>query len=191
MKKKLLALSLTVICLSTLAYGTLAYFTAEDTAHNVITSGNVEIQLLEWADEGKTEPFPQNGVSGVLPGMQVTKFVEIKNTGSAAAWVRVRVDKQFTLAKDAEGQADPGMMTLDFHQEAWADGADGYYYYQKALASGETTEPLFAAITFDPAMGNLYQNSTASVKVLAYAVQSAHNGATPREAKGWPEGKEG
>ena len=46
MKKKILALSMVAICMSVVAYGTLAYYTASETAENVITSGNVGIELL-------------------------------------------------------------------------------------------------------------------------------------------------
>ena len=48
MKKKLLMLSAVAICIAILAAGTLAFFTAEDTAHNVITTGGVDIKLYEW-----------------------------------------------------------------------------------------------------------------------------------------------
>ena len=45
MKKKLLVISVAVACLAIAAAGTAAYFTAEEKAHNVITTGGVEIQL--------------------------------------------------------------------------------------------------------------------------------------------------
>lgn len=57
MKRKLLILSVLAICIATLAAGTLAYFTSEGKAHNVITTGGVEITVQEWADEEKTKPF--------------------------------------------------------------------------------------------------------------------------------------
>ena len=48
MKKwKIIALSTVLACLAIVASGTLAYFTAQETAHNVITSGGVAIQLIE------------------------------------------------------------------------------------------------------------------------------------------------
>ena len=40
MKRKLLLLSVLAICVATLAAGTLAYFSADGTARNVITTGN-------------------------------------------------------------------------------------------------------------------------------------------------------
>ena len=96
MKRKLIAAAVAVICLSLLACGTLAFFTDEDTVHNVITSGNIDIELQEWADEEKTTPFPEDGVSGVMPGTDVTKIVEVKNTGSNDAYVRVKVRRNLS-----------------------------------------------------------------------------------------------
>ncbi len=186
MKNKLLLAAVTVIILSMLATGTLAYFTAEDTAHNVITSGNVAIDLLEWADSDRTDPFPAEGVSGVMPGTQVTKVVEVKNTGLNEAWIRVSVLKSITLAEGVQGDVDLSLVQLDINDEKWTE-KDGYYYYNEAVKPGQTTEPLFTAVTFDTTMGNLYQLSTANVEVLAQAVQTANNGATVLEAAGWPE----
>lgn len=187
MKRKLLAGAVIMICLSLMAYGTLAYFTAEDTAHNVIKSGEIAIELQEWADEEKTTPFPEDGVSGVMPGSDVTKIVEVKNTGSNAAYIRVKVEKEIILPDGVEGEPDSGLMKIDFDETYWTLGEDGYYYYNAALEPDAVTEPLFASVSFDPAMGNIYQNSTAKVDVTAYAVQVANNGDGVMDAKGWPE----
>ncbi len=185
MKKRLFALAVIIICLSLTAYGTLAYFSSENTAHNVITSSSVDIQLQEWADEDKTVPFPEEGVSGVMPGTEVTKIAEVKNTGPEPVWVRVSVEKIITLAEGVEGDVNVGLLLLDFNQEYWTL-ADGFYYYNQPLNPGETTVELFASVAFDPAMDNIYQNSTASVVVTAYAVQTANNGSSALEAAGWP-----
>lgn len=187
MKKKLLAVAIIAICLSLLAYGTLAYFTAEGIAHNVITTGDIDIELQEWADEAKTTPFPADGVSGVMPGTDVTKIVEVKNTGANAAYIRVKVDKEIVLSEGTEGTPDAALMKIDFDETYWTPGEDGFYYYRNALEPGAVTEPLFASVSFDSSMGNLYQNSTAKVDVTAYAVQVANNGDSAAEANGWPE----
>ncbi len=185
MKKRLFALAVIMICLSLTAYGTLAYFSSENTAHNVITSSSVAIELQEWADEDKTVPFPEEGVSGVMPGTEVTKIAEVKNTGPEPVWIRVSVEKIITLAEGVEGDVNVGLLLLDFNQEYWTL-ADGFYYYNQPLNPGETTVELFASVAFDPAMDNIYQNSTASVVVTAYAVQTANNGSSALEAVGWP-----
>ena len=183
MKKKLLILSVLVICIATLAGGTIAYFTSEGRAHNVITTGGVEIELREWADADRETPFKD--VSGVMPGAAVTKIVEVKNTGSAPAWVRVSVDKNVKLA-NGEVSKNDRFVELNINDKAWTL-RDGYYYYNTALAAGETTEPLFTTVTFDVTMNNAYQNSTATVDVYAQAVQTANNGSTALIAAGWPE----
>ena len=181
MKKKLLILSLAAICLAITAIGTLAYFTSEGTAHNVITTGGVEIAVQEWADEEKTKPF--ENLTGVMPNTTVTKIAEIKNTGASAAWIRVKVEKSIKLQGD--GTPDTGLVELALNTADWTE-KDGYYYYTKALKPGEVTAPVFTAVTFNATMGNEYQNATATVDVAAQAVQTANNGATVMDAQGWP-----
>ena len=181
MKKKLLILSLAAICLAITAIGTLAYFTSEGTAHNVITTGGVEIAVQEWADVEKTKPFED--LTGVMPNTTVTKIAEVKNTGASDAWVRVKVEKAIKLTGD--GIPDVSMVQLDVNTTDWTE-KDGYYYYTKVLKPGEVTAPIFTAVTFKPDMGNEYQNATATVDVTAQAVQTANNGATVMDAQGWP-----
>lgn len=189
MKRKILILSVLAILVAILAANTLAYFTADTKAHNVITTGDVDIVLQEWADEARTEKF--ESPVGVMPGTEVTKIVEVKNVGTGSAWVRVELTVEVWMGDEYEEglPADPvhlmygdtaGCNTTDWWYQ------DGYYYYNKPLAPGETTEPLFTSVAFDDQMGNDYQNSTAHVDVNAYAVQSANNGEDVLFANGWP-----
>ncbi len=108
MKRKLLVISLVVICAAILAAGTLAYFNAEGTAHNVITTGGVKIAVQEWADAEKTQPFED--LEGIMPGATVTKIAEVKNTGASDAWIRVSVTKRIELK--GEGEANPELVEL-------------------------------------------------------------------------------
>ena len=187
MKKKLLACSLLVIGLSTAAYGTVAYFTHEDTATNVITAGDIQIALQEWTvpEEGG-EPVPFEDVIDVLPGAEVSKIVEVKNIGGQTAYIRVAVDKEIRLAAGVEGTPDTGLIACDLNTEYWTE-KDGWYYYNAPLNAGDTTEPLFTTVTFEKNMSNLYQNSSAVIRVTAQATQTAHNGDTAIEAAGWPD----
>ena len=181
MKRKLLILSVLAICIATLAAGTLAYFTSEGKAHNVITTGGVEIAVQEWADENKQTPFED--LEGIMPGMAVTKIAEIKNTGASDAWIRVKVEKNIEL--QGEGTSDTSLVELTLNTADWTE-KDGYYYYTKVLKPGEVTAPIFTAVTFKPDMGNEYQNATATVDVVAQAVQVANNGTSALTASGWP-----
>lgn len=191
MKKwKIVALCTVLACLSIVASGTLAYFTAQETAHNVITSGGVDIQLHEFSERGNEELVPWQDVDGVMPGAEISKIVTVENTGASDAWVRIKVDKTIKLASGDKG--NPEVMELDIKKAFWTE-QDGYYYYNDPLAPGETTPPLFTTVTFDPKMGNQYQGSTAHIDVKADAVQFANNADgetdTVLDATGWPASK--
>ena len=182
MKRKLLILSVLAICIATLTTGTLAFFTSEGRAHNVITTGGVKIAVQEWADKGKEKPF--RNLEGIMPSMTVTKIAEIKNTGASDAWIRVKVEKNIQL--QGKGTPDTDLVELNLNDTDWELGQDGYYYYNQALKPNAVTEPIFTAVTFNANMGNEYQNATASVDVFAQAVQTANNGASAMTANGWP-----
>ena len=78
MKKwKIVALCTVLACLSIVASGTLAYFTAQETAHNVITSGGVDIQLNEFSERGNEELVPWQDVDGVMPGAEISKIAVV------------------------------------------------------------------------------------------------------------------
>lgn len=109
MKRKILILSVLAICIATFAAGTIAFFTAEGKAHNVITTGGVEIAVQEWADDEKTKPF--ENLSGVMPNTTVTKIAEVKNTGASDAWIRVKVEKSIQL--QGEGTPDTSLVELN------------------------------------------------------------------------------
>ena len=189
MKRKIILMAVIIGIVSILSAGTLAFFTAEEKATNVITSGNVEILLEEWTDQvdeaGNQIPYKEE--YGVMPGTSVSKIVQVKNTGGADAYIRMKVDVILELEEEVERDADAGLISMDFNTSKWTQSEEGYYYYNVALKPGDTTEPLFSKVTFGKEMGNDYQNSSATVEVKAFAVQKANNGATVFEAAGWPE----
>lgn len=186
MKKKVLALALIVMCLSIVAYGTLAYFSYEDTATNVIVAGNVKIALHEWQKTDGGELVPFESPIDVLPGAKVSKIVEVENTGKGAAWVRISVKKAIELAQGIQGDVDLSLVGYNLNTEFWTE-RDGFYYYNVALEPGQTTEPLFTQVEFATHMSNLYQQSKAILTIQAQGVQTANNGTTVFEAAGWPD----
>lgn len=198
MKKKILALAVVAMFTSIIASGTLAYFTAEEKTHNVITSGGVDIELVEKTkgNDGVEVDFPSDGIHGVMPGTSVSKIVKVKNTGSGDAWIRVQITPSIKDAAGAElplaiGEGNVPVMTCDIFDEHWIDGGDGYYYHKEAIQADEFTEVLFEEVDFNVAMGNEYQNSIANILIDAQAVQAANNGTDVMEAKGWPKNEEG
>lgn len=185
-KKKTVTIALVVLCFALIAGGTSAFFTAVSRETNVITTASVDIALHETKLVDGTE-YPYEGVVEVMPGQAVSKIVRVENTGSSSAYVRVCVDKRIVLAGDENGVPDTGLIDVRFNETDWTY-RDGFYYYCEALAPGECTAALFETVVFDPAMPNMYQNSTAFIDVTAYAVQTKNNDETgPLGAKGWPE----
>lgn len=190
MKKKVFAIAVIVLALSVLAAGTLAYFTDEAEVHNVITSGAVNIEVEEWQDtEDGRIPYPDDPV-GIMPGTDLSKIVTVKNL-EAQSWIRAKITVVITDADGDEmdltaAQLD-AIMDIDLNTEDWTEGEDGWYYYNAPLGMGEATAPLFESIHFSgPNMTNEYQNCTVEVIVDAQATQTANNGSSALEAKGWP-----
>lgn len=193
MKKKLLVLAGLVMCAATAATGTMAYFTADAQAHNVITTGGVGIEIVEKMSTGDTlVDFPKDGVSGVMPGAQVSKIVTVENTGAADAWIRVKVQKVGTFSDGTAMWSNQlELIDLDFNTDEWTCDSEGlYWYYNKPVASGTATTALFQNVSFDKSMGNEYQNSFVEIQVAADAVQSDNNpiptGGSVTDIPGWP-----
>lgn len=198
MKKKLFSLAVVVICLSLLVGSTWAYFTAKGTAHNVITSGTIGIEIIEKTLDGNglEVKFPEEGIKNVMPGSCVPKIVRIANVGEGDAWIRVKVDTTILsadnqpLPPELEGK-DGKIPVITFTvEEGWTKGSDGYYYYNSPVSPTDDPKLFFKDVTFALEMGNAYQNSTAKVSICAEAVQSANNAAPGGDVTaipGWPK----
>lgn len=181
-KGKILVVSaVSVIALSAIG-ATTAFFTAEDTARNVITTGNIKIDLFETmlSTDGTHIPF-ENQV-GIMPGEAVSKNAQVENTGGQDAYIRVKVATHIELADGTKG--DETLVSLNFNIEDWTE-KDGYWYYNYPLSPDETTSPLFTQAEFSGKMGNGYQGGKAVIDVTAYGVQKANNGDTATDALGW------
>ena len=187
MKKKVLSLSLVMVLLAIgIVGGTSAYFTYSEVTRNVITTGGVALTIREWMDESKEEgdEFPKEGMR-IMPGAEITKIVEIENTGLSDAYVRVKVQTIVDM-ESSDAIDHSSFISMDLNDKEWTL-KDGYYYYNKSLSSGEITVPLFTTVTFSKDMGNVYQNSTINIDILAHGVQAEYNGESSLEAKGWPK----
>ena len=194
MKKKVLTMAAIAICASVAATGTLAYYTASDTAHNVITSGGVTIEVVETMKdaEGNITEFPTTPVAGVMPGASVSKIVSVQNTGENDAWVRVHVDTVIHKAPRVSAFNDllplevdgVEMITYDFNTTDWEQIGD-YFFYWKPVPPVElddqgnviagVTETLFENVSFAKEMGNDYQNCRIEINVEAEAIQVDNN----------------
>jgi predicted ribosomally synthesized peptide with SipW-like signal peptide len=182
MKKKSLLISALVLVLAMAVFGTLAFFTAEDDATNIITMGNIKILLIDDTldDEEEPVPFPEAGVPA-MPGTTVDKIVQVKNVGDNPAYVRVKLTP--ALAPVVEGFG--GLITFAADTANWEKIGD-WYHYKYVLAKGDTTPALITQVVFSNTMGNDYQDAVYTLLVEAQGVQSENNGTGYADAAGWP-----
>lgn len=167
MKKKILSLCLVAVLALTAIGGSLAYFTDTDDAKNTFTVGNVSIDLTEpnWDSQG-SEDAPE-----VYPGEPLAKDPTVKNDGANPCFVRISVTGLNCLG-------DAGMITYrtdyvaDKLGDNWVKHTDGYYYYSKVLAVGETTDALFDQIVMPTGLTNGDGTTSYDIDVKAEAVQA-------------------
>ena len=180
-KRRMVLCAVIVLCMAIMAGGTAAYFTAEETAYNVITTGVLDMDLVEKTTGGAD--WPESGITGVMPGMVVDKIAYVENTGTIDFYTRLKVTVSVT-AKDSE--LSDAYITLDYDTENWTE-KDGYYYYNGVVSPEGKTEPLFEKVTFSKDMGNAYQNARVEILVEAEAVQSKNNADSALDAAGWDD----
>ncbi len=202
MKRTLLFLAAAAICLSIAATGTAAFFTAETTAHNTITTGTIRIAINEKQNVSGVESDYSDPTDAVMPGRTLSKIVRVQNTGTGESWIRANVTVEIT-ANDGETKLPNAIMVGDrtvqvvqlLYNEAardpwqWTLSEDGSYYYTAPAAAAGQTAPLFTNVRFAPETGNEYQNCSVRIQIDSDAVQSRNN--TPAtgsvlDVKGWP-----
>ena len=152
-KRKIMLLAMALCMVAILAVGgTLAYFTDTDSADNVFTVGNVDIDLTEpnWETVGKDEA-PE-----VYPGEAIAKDPTITNNGANPCFVRIKITGWDSLI-DAELSKNLIGFRTDYVDNKLGENwvcPDGYneaddsyiFYYNKVLTVGSTTDALFDQI---------------------------------------------
>lgn len=187
MKKKIFALAAMAIYVAILVTGSLAYFTAEDRAVNVITIGKVDIEIVEYDGEGNVivydENLPNKGMpdsfNNVEPGQRIIKKVNIENRGLNTAWIRAKIEDSITAAEKLGGgklsdsiiQYNVNELTNMPQMNGYWSREGEYWYYSDPVPAGEVVT-LFNVVTFDgPGMGNAYQGCITNIQIHADAVQ--------------------
>lgn len=122
MKKKILVGAVIVAVLALMVTGSLAYFTAQDTAANVFTIGSVEIEIYENDQPTDTDVITFGTLTPIVnvadpaaDDSYYDKVVEVKNTGSNAAYIRTHIAVPTVLAD---------YLMLDIADTGWTQQAD-------------------------------------------------------------------
>lgn len=190
MKRRFAYCAVLCMLVSLVMQSTLAYFTAVETARNVVTSGGIEIQVVERQETPDgLKPYPSEPIQ-VMPGSEVSKVVSVQNLDEPA-WARMAYTVSVLNADGTQRSLTAAevkqFMAVNADTANWTY-KDGWWYYGKALATGEESKPLFTEVSFSGSgMGDAYQNNTIVIDVVAQAVQQIHNGNTVMDAAGWPE----
>ncbi len=167
-KRKIVLLALAVCMVAILAVGgTLAYFTAEDDATNTFTVGNVKIDLTEpnWNTSGSEDALE------VYPTEPLAKDPTVTNTGANPCFVRISVTGWDCLAPAGDITYRTDYVTGKLGDN-WVLHTDGYFYYNKVLAVGETTDALFDQIVIPSDLENGDAETEFNLVVTAEAVQA-------------------
>ena len=187
-KLRFFAIGLAAIVMSLLTQGSLAYYTIVGTATNVVTSGNITMQINEMTDQGT--PFPEEGVY-IIPGDIVSKVVTVENICNHPFYLRVKmvygIDNQVLPYEDC--------FKLNINTEHWTYH-DGWYYYNGIVEPGQESPYIFSNVEIvGSKVDNSYIGSTLNLTVNAQAVQTENN-PLPVEGDytsvvGWPAEVEG
>ncbi len=188
-KKRLLALAVIVICFAIVGMGTYAYLTRSNRARNVITTGKVDISIVEQQlVDGEFVPYPDTPVA-VMPSSEVSKIVAVR-CEEEQAYIRMQYSVRFEDAEGNELDLSPDVVEIPPVGENWTE-KDGWFYYNRPLSAGEVTEPLFETVKFATiAMGNEYQRTVMVLRIHAQSVQTANNPAPNGDVTavvGWPK----
>ncbi len=187
-KKMIVAIALTLLTALTFSYGTYAYFTDSASSGISIRSGSVRLALHDSTLSASGTLLPGSEPVAIMPGTQVGKSVTIKNAGELSAFIRVKASPTVTLGDEnlgRESEIDLSLISLAIDPTVWIE-QDGYWYYHRALRSGEWSESVYSAIIFSPEMDGLYMNSTVLFTLDVQAVQVTANSTDPLTATGWP-----
>ena len=204
-KKKIQALAVAGVLTVGVVGGTLAWFTSQDSVKNTFNTGasNDEngngIKIVEEL----TPP------TDMLPGDEVNKDVQVKNTATYDQFVKVKLTPTFVeVGKDGSRNAikqreiinelgqkqtytlDTSKIILNFTGNLKADKSNGswvkdgeYYYYMGKVKPSELTSMLLDSVTLDNKAGNEYRGLVFDIDVEAKSTQ-ASNDAYQEWAKG-------
>ncbi len=185
MKKKIIYVAAILVCLLSAVAGTYANYTTSDVAQNVISSGGIDISIVEHQMvDGQLRPYPDKPIP-VMPAVSVSKITAVCNHDQEA-WIRAKLtmtlyDPQGKTVNIPAGELEQ-LVVLGGEASGWTY-FEGWWYYESPLATGETTTPLIESVTFSGAkMDNRYQLCTLDIDIDAQAVQKIHNGNTVWES---------
>ena len=190
--KKALLLLLSIFSIVAITTSlTIAWFSAHDTATNIATMGNLDVDVTE----SSTEPdavITENGITYTdprMPGDSLSKVIRAVNTGNQDLYIRFVVTKAWYDADT--GLVAPGtdpsfieLLNIDASKYVVVTEGNTTYYYLKAPLAAGATDMLFDSFKIAEATTNAHIGLQARIIVATDAVQYDH-GVDAVAAQGW------
>lgn len=169
MKKSRLTIAVIALISVLLVGGTYAFFTDTKSQTNIITMGNVEIDLTEPLFEEDNKDLT---VKNVMPGKKIVKDPTITLKGTSNdAYVRAKIEvtgKSMDLNQKQMGELIDGIHFTN----GWVLGDNDYYYYNLALTQTDSEVLIFDHVIIPEVWGNETNNLTFEINVTAEAIQA-------------------
>lgn len=213
-KNMIVAIACAAALLALVGSQTLANDTASFTTTNVITTGNVDMEIYETTvaaiDETDIEDYTiitnngdgtyevaygeffANNAAEILPGDTVSKIVTLENVGSEPFYARVKLEVSGMAEDDVTG------LVFDMDTNDWKADTDGfvkaadsdvwscYYYYSEEVTADEEFI-FFENVKFPTSMDNHYldEGNDIDIKITGEAVQSKNTMQSHLDGMGW------
>lgn len=168
-----------IILISLISGSTLAYRTTKGITDNVITSGQISVDLLNLQGDGTDMP---ECIYSILPNTDVTNIVKAQNDGKNPEYIRIKYEPVIKNEFNKDLSIEPISFNID--EEHWTY-KDGYYYYYTILYPNQTSFNLWDTVHFGAEIDNSYKFATLTVDITVEAIQSENNGLNVFEAQGW------
>lgn len=163
-ENRILALALVIIIgVGITITGVSAYLIFSESASNNVSVGTNELKIYEVFNNPE-----------LIPGIRtdINKKVKIKNIGTTASNVRVRVD----FSDESLLQENGGCVTVNYDSDDWLFCKDdGYWYYRKQLAVDEETTYLFDGVVVDKPTAEEIRNFNIYVYAESYCIEVKSN----------------
>lgn len=187
MKKRLIYISLIIICLLFIVY---FYFflTKENKNDNIITFGNIKMQIIETKlDSNDREVSVKNYEElDVSSTPNLDRIIRVKNLGKESIYIRLSFDLVRLDENNKSYDVTDDMISVNINNDNWIL-KDNKYYYKYQLKEGQTTKKLVAQIKFNLSqLMKKYPNGRFDLKINAQAVQVKNNKKDILEVEGWP-----
>ncbi len=187
-KEKIVILLLVIIAFFIFVVSTIAFRIYDKTANNVITFGNIKMQLLQTTLNKNNDEIDVNDDENfdITHNSTVSRRIKVKNLGKQEFFLRISLKMIGTDENNKEFNADD-FVIYDLNTKDWIY-KDGWYYYKNVVKENETTSNLITKIDFDiNKITSLYPKSKFKFDVEAQAVQAQNNASNVLDVSGWPK----